>query len=192
MKAIHEITSDLKGKDFMRTRVELFYRDFLEEAPSMRKDQLGEIWDQIKVIVWGFLYVEGLTNYVLHKIATKLIQSDRTMSRFWELIRQAKLRDKLNFIFEMYGITEEIRNKNGERKVLEMETLRNRLVHFKDVPTPVDLAPVVKKIGQNAPGHVLFDNLPDTDIVKELLKCGIEERRKAFLQFGEYLEKIKL
>lgn len=185
-----QITSDAKGKRAsVHTRVELFYRRFLEEVVRPYNNDEDLFDAHLKAIIWGALYIEGLANYKLYEFTEAKLARHDLVGSYWELIKQARIKDKLDVIFASDGIKRPWL-KELKKKYLKMVDERNRLVHFKEIPTPLDLSSLVAKLGVNAPSSKWSDHTPYPKIVLDILAVPLEERMKVFLKLGDALEQV--
>ena len=135
---------------YIHTRVELCYRRFLEEVDGEYNNDEDLFDAHLKAIIWGVLYVEGLVNYKLYEFTAAKFARHDLIDSYWELTRQASIQDKLDFVFASDGV-KRLWLKDLKKKFMKMVNERNRLVHLKEVPTPLDLRALVSKLGENAP-----------------------------------------
>jgi len=160
---------------FVHTRVELFYRRFLEEVDAKYQND-AELFDaHIKAIIWGVLYIEGLVNHKLYEFtATKFARRELADS-YWELTKQARIKDKIDLIFAIDGVKRPWL-KDHKKKFMQMVDERNRLVHFKEVPTPFDLPALVAKLGINAHSTKWSEHTPYPKFIAEILSVSLHDR----------------
>ncbi len=186
-----QITGDVEGKRAsVHTRVELFYRRFLEEVDRPYNNDENLFDAHLKAIIWGALYIEGLTNYKLYELTEAKLARHDLVGSYWELTKQARIQDKLDVIFSSDGVKRPWL-KELKKKFLKMIDERNRLIHFKEVPTPFDLPALVAKLGVNAPSSKWSELTPYPKIVSDLLAVPLEERMKVFRQLGDALEQVR-
>jgi hypothetical protein len=192
-RPIHSITvSKDATRAHVHTRVDEIYRRFLDEIETDCKSEQETFDAQIKVIIWGILYLEGLVNYKLYRYTERLFASQiGLLAEYWALTKQARLEDKLTLIFAADGVRRPW-VKAALSKLGKVVELRNRLVHFKDAPTEFEFATLRSKLEINAPLAKWFEHVPDPRIVSELLSGSVEER-KSFLQtIGDRLEDVQV
>jgi hypothetical protein len=174
---------------FVHTRVELFYRRFLEEVEVEHNNDKDLFDAHLKAIIWGVLYIEGLVNYKLFAFTARRFQERELADSYWELTKQARLVDKLNLVFASDRAIRPGR-KDLQKNFMRMVDERNRLVHFKEVPTPFDLPALVAKLGINASSPKWSEHTPYPKVVTDILVTPLEERLKTFLSLGNTLELV--
>lgn len=185
-----EITVPYPGSaTYVHTRVELFYRRFLEEV-DLEYNNDEDLFDaHLKAIIWGVLYVEGLVNYKLYEFtATKFARRDLVES-YWNLTKQASIQDKLDLVFAS-DRSKRPWLKDLKKKFMKMVNERNRLVHLKEVPTSFDMPALVAKLGINAPAVKWKEHTPYPKIVADLLAEPLDARIETFLTLGDALERV--
>lgn len=187
-----EITSHDNGKSaFVHTRVELYYRDFLEDLDVGYNNDEDLFSAHVKAPIWGFLYIEGLLNYKLRTFTqTRLDDHSDLADRYWQLTKQAKVQEKLDLILSIERRVEAPWVSGAKKKFRQMVDERNRLVHFKDAPTPFDLSDVVAKVGPNAGSAAWSEHTPKPRIVGDLLSTPLRERLDHFRMLGDAIEAI--
>lgn len=174
---------------YVHTRVELFYRRFLEEVDAEYHND-AELFDaHIKAIIWGVLYIEGLVNHKLYEItATKFARRDLVDS-YWELTKKAQIEDKIDFVFALDRVNRPWL-KVHKKKFMKMVGERNRLVHFKEVPTPFDFPALVAKLGVNAPSTKWNEHTPYPKFIAEILSEPLHGRVEIIISLGDALERV--
>lgn len=174
---------------YVHTRVELFYRRFLEEVDTEYQND-AELFDaHIKAIIWGVLYIEGLVNHKLYEFtAVKFVRRDLVDS-YWELTKQARLKDKIDLVFAIDGVKRPWL-KELMKKFMKMVDERNRLVHFKEVPTPFNLPSLVAKLGINAHSTKWNEHTPYPKFIKEILLTSLHDRVEIITSLGDALERV--
>ena len=73
---------------------------------------------------------------------------------------------------------------------MKMVNERNRLVHLKEVPTPLDLRALVSKLGENAPAAKWNEYSPYPKLIADLLAEPLHSRIEIFLSLGDALERM--
>jgi len=185
-----EITVPLSGTTaYVHTRVELFYRRFLEEVDIEYNNDEDLFEAHLKAIIWGVLYVEGLVNYKLYEFTAAKFARHDLVENYWELTRQASVQDKLDLVFASDGLKRPWL-KDLKKKFMKMVNERNRLVHLKEVPTPFDLPALVCKLGENASAAKWSECSPYPRIVTHLLAESLHARIDTFLSIGDALERV--
>lgn len=177
------------GPAFVHTRVELFYRRFLDEVDTDYKNDEALFDGHLKAIIWGVLYIEGLVNYKLYRFTAEHLRGSPLSERYWDLTKHARIQDKISFIFATDHISRP-RLKDLNKKFLKMVDERNRLVHLKEVPTLLDLEALVEKLGVNAPSAKWSEHTPYPKIVFDTLATPLAQRLKVFRGLGDALEHI--
>ena len=192
-RPIHEaiLSHDGKSPDTVHTRIELFYRDFLEEIDLSPRDEVVLAEAHVKTVIWGVLYIEALVNYKLYQITQAQLKNRKLAPHYWELTKKARLEDKIDLVLA-YGSSRKISVEPFLKGVLRMVELRNRLVHFKDPPTKFDFSKVREKVATNAPLEDWFKHFPNPKIVDELMSVPLSTRRQAFIGLGDVLESIRV
>lgn len=175
---------------YVHTRVELFYRWFLEEVDAEHNNDEDRFEAHLKAIIWGVLYIEGLVNYKLYQFtAAKLARRD-LVDRYWDLTKQARIEDKIDLVFAS-DRAKRPWLKDLKKKFMKMVVERNRLVHFKDAPRPIDLPALVAKLGINAPSSKWSEHTPHPRIVADLLVEPLRARIETFTTLGDALERVQ-
>lgn len=186
-----EITDYREGDTaYVHTRVELYYRDFLDELPAVYRNDDELFAAHIKALVWGVFYIEGLLNYKLYAFTKSKLGAISLVEKYWELTKQARIQDKLDLILSV-DRTKRPWAKVACKKFGKMVEERNRLVHFKDVPTPFNLPVLVAKVGPNGPSAVWMEHTPSPKIVLDLLSTPLQERLSLFSLLGDEIERIQ-
>lgn len=186
-----EITTDIRhgSTSYIHTRVELFYLRFLEEVDAEYNNDEDLFDAHLKAIIWGVLYIEGLTNYKLYEFTTAKFSRRDLIESYWDLTKQARIQDKLDLVFASDRLKRPWL-KDLRKKFMKMVDERNRLVHFKEVPTPFDMPALVAKLGINAPGTKWNEHSPYPKIVADLLAEPLHTRIETFLRLGDALERV--
>jgi hypothetical protein len=174
----------------VHTRVDHIYRDFLEEIDLAPKTEEAAFEAHLKMIIWGVLYVEALLNFKLYELTRSEFSDEAVVNTYWSLTKQARIDDKLDFVFE-YGHIKSTTVRENRQTFTRMVEERNRLVHFKDVPTEFAFSTLRAKLEINAPLQKWFDNAPSPKIVSDLLATSLEDRKKVFLTLGGLLERVR-
>lgn len=186
-----EITDQLEGNTaYVHTRVELYYRDFLAELPTSHNNDEELFASHIKALIWGVLYIEGLLNYKLYAFTKSRLDAPDLVERYWDMTKQARIQDKLDLMLSIDRVKRPWA-KVACKKFGKMVEERNRMVHFKDVPTPFDLPKLVAKIGPNAPSSAWIEHTPSPKIVLDLLATPLQERLDLFILLGDGIERIQ-
>lgn len=174
----------------VHTRVDQFYREFLDEIDTSVKTEDQAFEAHLKIIIWGVMYLEGLANYKLYRLTERLLARKAALfGHYWGLMKQAKLEDKIALVFASDGVRRPSLQTNL-KKLSQLVELRNRLVHFKDSPTEFEFAELRSKLKVNAPLAEWFDHVPNPKIVKDLLATTPEERKSLLQQVGDRLEGV--
>lgn len=186
-----KITDHREGDTaYVHTRVELYYRDFLDELPAVYQNDDELFTAHIKALVWGVFYIEGLLNYKLYAFTKARLGAISLVEKYWELTKQARIQDKLDLILSV-DRTKRPWAKVACKKFGKMVEERNRLVHFKDVPTPFNLPELVAKVGSNGPSSEWIKHTPLPKIVLNLLSTPLQERLDIFILLGDEIERIQ-
>jgi len=185
-----EITDYADGRTYVHTRVELLYRRFLEELDREYPNEEALFEAHIQAIIWGVLYVEGLLNYKLLAFTTKKLGRADLVDGYWDLVKQAKIQDKFDLVFSVDSVKRPWL-KAARQKFVKMVEERNRLVHLKEKPTPMDLKAFVEKIGPNAPTSAWNEHAPRPKIVGDLLAIDLVDRIQIILDVGDGIERVR-
>ena len=174
----------------VHTRVELLYRHFLEEIPTKHVNEDALFEAHLKAIIWGALYIEGLVNFKLYEFTTAKLSSPELVDSYWVLTKQARIQDKLDLVFAADPVKRPWL-REAKKKLFKMIEERNRLVHFKDVPTRFEFSVLREKLGTNAPSSKWVEHTPHPKVVSDLLSEPLEERIQLFLTIGDALEGVQ-
>jgi hypothetical protein len=174
---------------FVHTRVELFYRRFLEEVDTEYHNDADLFDAHIKAIIWGVLYIEGLVNHKLYEFTTTKFSRRDLIDGYWELTKQARIEDKIDLVFSLDRVKRSWL-KEHKKKFMKMVAERNRLVHFKEVPTPIDLPALVAKLGVNAPSSKWIEHTPYSKFITEILSEPLHNRVQIVTSLGDALERL--
>ena len=174
----------------VHTRVELLYRHFLEEIPIRHANEDSLFEAHLKAIIWGALYIEGLVNHKLYGFTVAKLSTPELVDGYWNLTKQARIEDKIDLVFASDHVKRPWL-KEARKKFLKMVDMRNRLVHFKDIPTAFEFSVLREKLGTNAPSSKWVEHTPHPKIVADLLAEPLEERVKLFLALGDGLEHVQ-
>ena len=185
-----EITDYADGRTYVHTRVELLYRRFLEELDREYPNEEALFEAHIQAIIWGVLYVEGLLNHKLLAFTTKKLGRADLVDGYWNLVKQAKIQDKFDLVFSVDSVKRPWL-KAARQKFVKMVEERNRLVHLKEKPTPMDLKAFVEKIGPNAPTSAWNEHAPRPKIVGDLLAIDLVDRIQIILDVGDGIERVR-
>jgi hypothetical protein len=184
-----EITDHADGRTYVHTRVELLYRQFLEKLDRDYQDEEALFEAHIQAIIWGVLYVEGLLNHKLLAFTEKKLARSDLVDGYWNLVKQAKLQDKFDLVFA----TDRVKRPwlaAAKKNLMKMVEERNRLVHLKEQPTPMDLKSLVEKIGPNAPASAWLEHAPRPKLVSDLLSISLPSRLKLIRDIGDGIERV--
>lgn len=190
-RPIHSITVSPDAKRAtVHTRVDQFYREFLDEIGTSTKTEDEAFEAHLKIIIWGVMHLEGLVNYKLYHLTERLLARNGALfGHYWGLMKQAKLEDKIALIFASDGVRRPWLNAKL-KKLTPLVEMRNRLVHFKDSPMEFEFEGLRSKLEINAPLAKWFEHVPNPRIVTDLLATTPEERKSFFQQIGDYLEGV--
>jgi len=122
----------------------------------------------------------------------------------WELAERADLRKKVKALARALEPNEE-EAKRHIKQAERLTRIRNRLVHYKEAPTPVDSAllnkyhpssnrkdnPERPQGSMGAMVEYLMSESPNPDIVHAVLSMPLEERRREIIDLGEWLAALK-
>ena len=179
-------THDYGATASVHTRAELYYRGFVDEVDTEFSNDEDLFEAHLKVIIWGVLYIEGLVNYKLRALpATRRRNAGITAA--W--LKDAGINEKLDVAFAQDRVVRPwlVNVRDRFRKLV---TDRNRLVHFRDKPTPFDLPSLVSKLGINASGDKWSEHTPHPRIVTHLLAVPLAERVETIHRLGDSLERL--
>ncbi|HUW75847.1 MAG TPA: hypothetical protein VMV70_04140 [Gallionella sp.] len=190
MRSIQINLSTDASRASVHTRVELFYRHFLEEIETEHTSEDTLFEAHLKTIIWGVLYIEGLVNYKLYTFNVTKLSTPDLVDSYWKLTRRTNIQDKLDLVFAADRV-ERPWLLEVKKKFHENVEERNRLVHFKDVPTAFEFSVLREKLGTNAPSSKWIEHTPHPKVVADLLSEPIEERIKLFLSLGDSLENVQ-
>jgi hypothetical protein len=185
-----EITEYGDGRTYIHTRVELLYRAFLYELDRDYPDEEALFEAHIQAIIWGVLYIEGSLNHRLLAFTSKKLGRSDLVDGYWELVKQAKLQDKIDLVFSIDRVSRPWL-KQAKQRFMRMVEERNRLVHFKEKPTPMDLKQFIEKIGPNAPTSAWEEHAPKPKIVSDLLATSLSDRIHLIQEFGDGIEQVR-
>lgn len=185
-----EVTDPGQGSTaYVHTRVELFYRRFLEEVDAEYNNDEDLFDAHLKAIIWGVLYIEALVNYKLYEFTTAKFSRRDLVDSYWELTKKARIQDKIDLVFASDRVKRPWL-RELKKKFLKMVEERNRLVHFKEVPTRFDLPTIVAKLGINASSAKWSEHTPYPKIVVDLLAEPLRARIESFTTLGDALERL--
>lgn len=190
MRSIQINFSTDTSRTTVHTRVELFYRHFLEEIETEHTSEDTLFEAHLKAIIWGVLYIEGLVNYKLYTFNVAKLSTPDLVDSYWKLTSRTKIQDKLDLVFA----TDRVERPwllEAKEKFHKIVKVRNRLVHFKDLPTAFEFSVLREKLGTNAPSSKWIEHTPHPKVVAELLSELIDERIKFFLSLGDSLENVQ-
>lgn len=141
------------------------YREACEENPA---DHVERLESALKMVVWGAMCLESLLNARLVQALKLTPKSELDFLPIWDTIRTLNWGPK----FELLGRLvqrrpESIKKMRG--RLQQVMDLRNRLVHFKDDPTPIDVGPLANKDHKLTPAEVFQGLVPEASIEKELV-----------------------
>ena len=185
-----EITDHADGRTYVHTRVELLYRRFLEDLDRNYPNEETLFEAHIQAIIWGVLYVEGLLNYKLLAFTSEKLGRPDLVDGYWDLVKQAKIQDKFDLVFAIDGVKRPWL-KAAKQRFMKMVEERNRLVHLKGKPTPMDLKAFVGKIGPNAPTSSWEEHAPSPKIVGDLLSIDLPIRIQSIREVGDGIERVR-
>lgn len=190
-RPIHQITvSPDASRATVHTRVDLLYRKFLEEVGIEQKNDEMLFDAHLKVIIWGVLYIEGLVNFKLYSFTASKLSMPDLIDSYWSLTKQARIEDKLDVVFAADHVKRPWL-KETKKKFLKVVEVRNRLIHFKDVPTAFEFSTLRAKLETNAPLAKWVEHAPNPRIVADLFSVPLEDRKKLFQSLGDALERIQ-
>ena len=159
----------------------------------------------MQCIIWGSLYIEAVVNHVAANLLyNPKHREGKAKLLMWELAERAELDKKIEALAEMFEDDEAI-TKQHLRNLKKLIRIRNKLVHFKDSPTPVNasflLKPSYEIMGLNEYpergltfGDVLNKvdaNLPNPEIVHSVLSMSLDARRIEILEICEWLASLR-
>lgn len=185
-----EITDYGDGRTYIHTRVELLYRSFLESLDRDYPNEETLFEAHIQAVIWGALYIEGALNYRLLAFTTKKLGRAELVDGYWELVKQAKVQDKFDLVFSIDQLKRPWLGeaRKGFRRLVDE---RNRLVHFKERPTSMDLKTFVEKLGPNAPMSAWEEHAPQPRIVRDLLIANLSDRIRLIREIGDGIEQVR-
>lgn len=185
-----EITDYADGRTYIHTRVELLYRYLVEELDREYPDDETLFEAHVQVIIWGVLYIEGLLNHKLLAFTGKAFRRAELVDSYWELVKQAKIKDKIDVVLSIDGARRPWL-KECKKQFLTMVEERNRLVHFKEKPTPMDLKAFVATLGPDASSRLWSDNAPFPKIVADLLATSLTHRIQLVRNLGDEIDRVR-
>lgn len=190
-RPIHSIiVSKDASRATVHTRVEQFYRSFLDDIDPECKSENEAFKAHLQIIIWGLLYLEGLSNFKLYRYTEhQFIASPALVPSYWQLTKQARLEDKITLLFSADGVQRPW-VPEAMKKLTRIIEQRNRLVHFKDAPTQFAFTDLRRKLETNAPLAKWFEHVPDPRIVSDLLAVLPLERKTFIQNVGDRLEEV--
>ena len=158
----------------------------------------------VECVVWGSLYVEAMANRtVVRFLDSQLRAKPRLKEAFWEFVERADLKKKVGALADMTEC-DKATSDTHLRNLGKLVVLRNRLVHYKEDPTPVDSSFLEKTpseimgLKEEPPGGFTYgqlsdkvhSDLPDPHIVSAVLSMPLEERRGEIIGIGEWINSL--
>jgi hypothetical protein len=157
------------AKATVRLQVEHYYWRLFEEVNPKSDSLEDKMMATMQTIVWGGLCIEALLNETCRNFLRWLAKPREGWTDVWDTLERSSTQDKFIMLAKLCK-----RRPSAivllRRRVSQLIGLRNRLVHFKDSPTPV--------------GEITFEEtnletllgLPPTEIEKTLLDHDLVRR----------------
>ncbi|HET6764832.1 MAG TPA: hypothetical protein VFH27_14200 [Longimicrobiaceae bacterium] len=181
-------------KLYVRLRIDGHYRALMEAVRPASASPTDQFLASIQVIVWASLLVEAVVN----RVAGKLLNLNHVTIQdggLWTLAERAELVKKVAALAQEFESDAE-QAKRHVKQVERLVRIRNRLVHYKEPPTPVDESFLAMRAPEVATYADLLaymsDVLPDPDIVSAVRSMPLEERKSEACEVVEWLESLKV
>jgi len=189
-RPIHQITVAKDGsRATVQTDFDAVCKDFLDAIDLSPKNEAALFEAHVQMIVWGVLFVEGLSNRKLYQVTRKEFRKAEFVPYYWALTKQSRLQDKLMFLAEYAGV-KVTTYKPLLNRFNRMIEERNRLFHYKEVPTEFDFPTLRQKLEINAPLNDWLKHAPLPQIVTELFSTPLVDRQATISQVERLLERI--
>ena len=168
------------------THMHRYYAEFLRDIPATSKKREERFKNISKCVIWGFLYVEALTNLACERTILRCCRVHRVARDFWLLSERTEIAGKITFLASVYRV-DKTTHKRIQGMVDKLRVVRNRLVHYKDEPTILEPWRLATPMPE---GQSFIEAMPDPMIVSAVLSIGVEERRKEILSIGDWIETL--
>lgn len=170
----------------VRTQMHGYYLEFLQDIPPNANKREERFKNISKCVIWGFLYVEALTNWACDLTILRCCRVSRVAKDVWSLSERAEIAGKIAFLASVYQV-DKATQARIERMVDKLRRMRNRLVHYKDEPTVVEPWHLNRQVLE---GQSLMEAMPDPKIVSAVLSISVEKRRNEILEIGVWIETL--
>jgi hypothetical protein len=148
--------------------IDIHYWRLYQEACSEDGDNIQRFEGALKTVVWGALYLEAMLNDQLVRSLKIIPKSLLDFLPIWDIVRPMNWGPKFELLARLANRRPKS-IKNMRALFQQVMDLRNRIVHFKETPTAVDLGPLANKENKMSAVEVLAGMMPSTNLENELL-----------------------
>jgi hypothetical protein len=157
----------------VRVCMETYFREFFLGATLFKgNDKSEQFKAALQMIVWGGVYLESMVNFRLLAVMERITRRDEYSSELWNAVERNSIVDKLEMLGKL-AKRPGIAIKAALKRMRFISDFRNRLVHYKDLPTPMD--PKVAEAQFSEP----LDTAPSTGIETALSEKMLRKFQKA-------------
>lgn len=179
----------LPDKVSVRVPMHEYYLEFLTSIPPKSSEREELFKNGLQCVVWGFFYLEALTNFVCELTILRCSRVARVAEDIWLFSERAEIASKIEFLASVHQVDKPTL-KRIKQTICKLGRMRNRLVHYKDEPTVVDSKRLDRVVTVGASLREILEALPDPEIVNAVLSFGVEERRNEIREVGVWLETL--
>lgn len=168
----------------VNTALDTMYREMFSIACRNAATDTDHIEHSVRAIIFGCFWLEAYTNNLVREILSQETKRQKLADVLWDNVKKANFHEKLKIVLVIAGdeVSGQFNTINSRLKTAF--DLRNRLAHFKD-----DDQFVAKNMHPHDFENIL-ENLPDADLVKQLIHPKLEDYIRAIQDGGQWLDGV--
>ena len=166
------------------TALDKIYQEIFTVACQSAATDPNNIEHGTKAIIFGCFWLEAYTNELVRVILNQETKNQKLAAVLWDSLKKANFQEKFKMV-SVFADDKTLGQFNTVNSRLKAAfDLRNRLAHYKD-----DDQFIAKDIYPDDFDKVL-ENLPDSDLVKQLVLPKLEDCISAIRDGGKWLSAI--
>ncbi len=176
---------------FVKTDMTGYYLEFLDSIPASARKREDKFKHSIACVVWGAFYLEATINDIGLKVIQGLTGGTDEIADFiWQMFERERTGRKFQFVLAAV-MPDKMKRKCLLKQVEDILDLRNKLAHYKELPTRVSPRRVLEKAGLQKgafiPKFVEIEKV-NTGITNAVLKLSANDRRVTIYGIVQQIE----
>lgn len=172
-----------------------YYKRFMEAVIPASGEDTDVFIAGVQVVIWGSLYAEAQVNKVsLYLLGDATDRHAKRNQSMWKLAERAEIDKKVEALGQMFE-DDEARMVLHLKELKRLVRIRNRLVHYKEMPTEADASLLLEEIQEGQKfGKVMEDmtrRSTNPDIVHAVLSMPLDDRRGEINSLCDWLASLK-